>query len=172
METDAPARRTTRRESAIARVLRLQATAGNAAVTTMLSREPVPYGPPLDSDLPEGPVGAAPPWATDDLRRKLAAVVLAESAPGQEEQVRWIYLERVTRAGGESGLEGSSAYDEGIRYRLYLYTLGDPSHGDDPLRPSSNSAASQRSPTTARATPSGSRSVSRAPRRCAASSTR
>ena len=121
---------------AIGRLRDLQATAGNAAVARLLARKPI-YGPPLPVDwVPPGP---APEWATADLRRKLAATVLAESGVGQEDEVGWIYLVRVTRAGGEAGLAGSSAYAKnGFRYRLYLYTLGDPTYGNTPLPPGGN----------------------------------
>jgi hypothetical protein len=118
-------------------VLALQRSAGNRLVSAALgvSRAPVPEAPaPAYAPAPaQGPGGAAPAWATEDLRRKMSAVILAEAGPGQEDDVRWIYLTRVTEAKGEAGLEGSSAYDQGIRYRLYLYTLGDPKHGNDPL---------------------------------------
>ena len=120
-----------------AAVLALQRHAGNQLVCAALgvSREPVPETPaPAETPAPsQGPAGTAPTWATEDLRRKMCAVILAEAGPGQEDDVRWIYLTRVTEAEGEAGLEGSSAYDQGIRYRLYLYTLGDPKHGNDPL---------------------------------------
>lgn len=97
----------------------------------MLSRTPV-YGPPLPADWT--PPGPAPEWATPDLRRKLAATVLAESGIGQEDEVRWIYLTLVTRARGEEGLKRSSAYSgPGFRYRLFLYTPGDPIYGATPL---------------------------------------
>jgi hypothetical protein len=119
-----------------AAILALQRSAGNASVTRLLAREPA-YGPPLPDDwVPPGP---APEWATADLRRKLSATVLAESGIGQEDEVRWIYLTRVTRERGEAGLEGSSAYRKvGFRYRLFLFTLGDPTYGDTPLPPDKN----------------------------------
>jgi hypothetical protein len=117
-----------------ATVLALQRSAGNQRVSAVLgiSRAPVPEAAPYAAPA-QGPAGAAPAWATEDLRRKMSAVILAEAGPGQEDDVRWIYLTRVTEAKGDAGLEGSSAYDQGIRYRLYLYTLGDPKHGNDPL---------------------------------------
>jgi len=111
-----------------AAILALQRSAGNAGVTRLLARKPA-YGPPLPADWVP-----TPEWATADLRRKLAATVLAESGLGQEDEVRWIYLTRVTRAKGEEGLQGSSAYSKvGFRYRLFLYTLGDPTYGGTAL---------------------------------------
>ena len=102
----------------------------------VLVREPVPGGltktPDGGQTQAGAPAAANPPWATEDLKRKLAAVILAEAGPGQEDDVRWIYLNLVTAAGGEAGLKKSSAYEnKGIEYRRYLYTLGDQTYGDD-----------------------------------------
>jgi len=79
--------------------------------------------------------GPKPPaWVSDDLKRKLTAVTLAESADGQEGDIKWIYLQRVADAGGLAGLKASAAYSgKGIWYRVWLYILGDKTHGDDPL---------------------------------------
>lgn len=112
----------------------VQRTAGNQAVGRLLAREPAPDG---GTPAPDGgaktPV-SAPGWATPEFKRTLAAVVLAESADGQETDIRWIYLQRVTAAGGKAGLKGSAAYSgKGIWYRIWLQVLGDTTHGGDVL---------------------------------------
>jgi hypothetical protein len=134
-------------------IARMAAAAGNRAIAALL-REPAPdagtatrdAGPVPDggTTAPDGGAGMAadggkkavpaPAWATDEFKRTLAAVILAESAAGQEGDIRWIYLQRVTAAGGVAGLNASSAYKgRGIWYRIWLYVLGDETHGADPL---------------------------------------
>jgi hypothetical protein len=71
---------------------------------------------------------------TEDLKQKVAATVLAESASGQAADIRWVYYNRVRDAKGESGLKGSSAYSgKSIWYRTWLYMLGDTTYGKDAL---------------------------------------
>jgi len=73
-------------------------------------------------------------WVTDDLKRKIAATMLAESYKGQEKKIRWIYYNRVLEKKGESGLNGSSAYKHKHRwYKIWLFLLGDTTYGGDSL---------------------------------------
>jgi len=73
----------------------------------------------------------APAYITADLKQKMTATILAESFEGQESDVRWIYYNRVTTAKGEAGLKGSSAYKQkSVWYKVWLYMLGDTTHGD------------------------------------------
>jgi hypothetical protein len=107
----------------------------------VIQREPKPDGPVATPEPPINympmpnpelvlPMPELPVWVTEDLKLKLTATVMAESAPGQENDVMWIYINRVDQAGGEMGLEGSAAYTgKGERYRTYLYALGDKTYG-------------------------------------------
>ena len=110
--------------------------AGNRAFARLLRQASLPAAGTHARDGGTAPASAPKPpaWATDDLKRKLAAVILAEADPGQEGDIRWIYLHRLTKAGGETGLSGSSAYSRNlIWYRIWLQILGDASHGSDTL---------------------------------------
>ncbi|WP_405864060.1 hypothetical protein [Streptomyces sp. NBC_00005] len=81
-----------------------------------------------------GSTSGAPAYATTELKRRLAATVLAESAESQQDDIRWIYFNLVTAAKDEKGLAKSSAYrGESIWYRIWLYVLGDATYGKDPL---------------------------------------
>jgi hypothetical protein len=116
----------------------VQSTATGTRSDTALMREPLPGAPTRTQSEPLPQSGEATPagvsWVTEDLKRKLAATVLAETDPEQEYDVMWIYLNRVIAAGGEAGLEGSSAYKgKGVRYRQYLYVLGDETYGANAL---------------------------------------
>ena len=73
------------------------------------------------------------PEATD-LQRKMAAVVLGEAWPGQEEDIRWIYWNNVNMLGPEKGLLKSSIYKrKGAWYQCWMHLLGDHSYDDYPL---------------------------------------
>jgi Domain of unknown function (DUF4157) len=115
-----------------------QARSGSAP-RSVLMREPAPDNPTQSQDgggtqMGSAPAAAAPEWVTEDLKRKFAAVVLAESVPEQEYDVMWVYLNLVTAAKGEAGLTKSSAFNgKGIRYRQYLYVLGDETYASDKL---------------------------------------
>lgn len=101
-----------------------------------LRRTPAPAGPTQTPFVgPTQDDGTPPAWATEDLKRKLTAVVLAEADPGQEDDVMWIYINLVTEFEGEAGLEKSSAFKrKGREYRIYLYVLGDDTYGADRLQ--------------------------------------
>jgi hypothetical protein len=109
-----------------------------AAPRSVLMREPVPDNPTQSQgeggQMGNTPADAVPEWVTEDLKRKVTAVVLAESGLEQEYDVMWIYLNNVTAAKGEAGLTKSSAYNgKGFRYRLFLYVLGDETYASDKL---------------------------------------
>lgn len=73
-------------------------------------------------------------WLNDDLKRKFAATVLAESAAGQAQHIVWIYYNDVTKNKGAAGLARSSAYSgKHIWYKIWLYMLGDTQYGSDAL---------------------------------------
>jgi hypothetical protein len=77
---------------------------------------------------------APPAYVTEELKQKTAATILAESWEGQEEDIRWMYLNRITKEKGLKGLEGSTAYkQEGIWYKIWLYMLGDKAYAKDAL---------------------------------------
>jgi hypothetical protein len=81
-----------------------------------------------------GKTTATPDYATDDLKQKMTATILAEAWAGQETDIRWMYFNRVTSKKGIEGLKGSAAYsNKGIWYRIWLYVLGDHTYGDDKL---------------------------------------
>lgn len=118
----------------------LQQAVGNARVNEMLGEEAVaPEGgavvqrqpaaqgqAPTTGMPPAKSAGTTPAYATENLRRKLAATVLAESAPGQVADIRWVYYNRVAAAQGEAGLSGSAAYTgKGVWYKIWLSMLGD-----------------------------------------------
>lgn len=79
---------------------------------------------------PVAAMSAAPSLVTPPLIQRMTATALAESWEGQETDVRWVYYNRVMSAQGEGGLTGSSAYAaKSPWYRVWLYVLGDHSHG-------------------------------------------
>lgn len=79
------------------------------------------------------PAEVTMPKATE-LQRKIAAVVLAEAWPGQEEAIRWIYWNNVNLLGEEEGLLKSSAYKrKSPWFQCWLHLLGDNSYSDYPL---------------------------------------
>jgi len=87
------------------------------------------------ASTPEIPSGQSiPPYVTEELKQKLTATLLAESYPDQEKEIRWVYYTRINKEKGIKGLEGSTAYvKKEIWYRIWLYVLGDKTHGRDPL---------------------------------------
>lgn len=129
---------------------RMAAAAGNRAIAALL-REPAPSATPTPdagtatpdagiatadagAGTPDAGTTAAPAWATEDLKRTMTAVILAESAPGQESDIRWMYLQRVTAKGGAAGLNASSAYKaKGIWFKIWLQILGDETYADTVL---------------------------------------
>ncbi|GGN94541.1 hypothetical protein GCM10011579_094140 [Streptomyces albiflavescens] len=107
------------------RLLRVVQGAGNAAGAAALQPNPAGAG---------GSTGGTPAYATTDLKRRLAATVLAESTESQQDDIRWIYFNLVSAAKGEGGLAKSSAYShKSIWYRIWLHVLGDTTYGKDPL---------------------------------------
>jgi len=90
---------------------------------------------PAKAGSPQGKSAtAAAGDITEDLKQKVAATILAESAPGQATDIGWIYYNRVSDAKGESGLKGSSAYrGKGVWYQIWLYMLGDTTYGKNSL---------------------------------------
>jgi hypothetical protein len=79
-----------------------------------------------------GSGGGAP--LPPDVRRHLAATVLAEAAEGQDDDVAWVYLTLVTLAKGEAGLRNSAAFRrKSIMYRIWLYLLGEQTYARDRL---------------------------------------
>ncbi len=76
----------------------------------------------------------SPSYLTDEFKRKLTATILAESADGQEETIRWVYETNTRKAGGLKGLEKSTAYKKTeVWYKVWLYMLGDQTHASDAL---------------------------------------
>ena len=62
---------------------------------------------------------------TDELLRKTAATILAETVTGQEKSIRWIYYNRIQDAGGAEGLNGSTAYRyQQLWYRVWSVAQG------------------------------------------------
>ncbi|MGA1870535.1 MAG: hypothetical protein ACMUJM_18515 [bacterium] len=87
----------------------------------------------IKTRVKEGSESAAS-YITEDLKRKITATTLAESYPGQEESIRWIYYHRIKKTGGIKGLEGSAAYSgKHIWYKIWLFILGDHTYGEDSL---------------------------------------
>ena len=65
------------------------------------------------------------------LKRKIAAIVLAESYPGQEKDIVWIYYNQ-WKSLGEKGLKRSVAYKKkGMWYKVYMIALGDKTFEND-----------------------------------------
>jgi hypothetical protein len=78
--------------------------------------------------------GASPAYATAELKLRLAATILAESAAGQTSDIGWIYANLIRKAGGEAGLNASAAYKgKSVWYKIWLYMLGDPTYAGSTL---------------------------------------
>ncbi|MCP4357069.1 MAG: hypothetical protein GY796_03505 [Chloroflexi bacterium] len=75
--------------------------------------------------------------ASDSVKRKIAAIALAESYAGQESDIAWIYYNRWQKQ-GDKGLKASVAYrDKSMWYKVWATALGETafakdkgSHGD------------------------------------------
>jgi hypothetical protein len=100
---------------------------------------PGPAPPPATPSAPEKPVGPSAPdapkgaAALSDIQRKLAATVLAESAPDgtQDEKVAWVYFTFVRR-NGEQALAKSNAYRlKQLWFRVWMVALGDATYAKD-----------------------------------------
>ena len=67
----------------------------------------------------------------EDLKRKIAAIALAESYTGQEEYIRWIYYNQ-WKSLEEQGLNRSVAYrNKGMWYKIWIIALGDKTFAND-----------------------------------------
>lgn len=113
-----------------ARVGRMAQTNRNAPVVQRQPHEKQTTDTqPQATDAEQDKSNTATVKASADLKQKLAATILAESAAGQTKDIGWIYFNRISAAKGEAGLKGSSAYrDKGLWYQIWLYMLGDKSY--------------------------------------------
>jgi hypothetical protein len=112
----------------------MQQSVGNARVARMANNAPLVQRQPNEKQDNEPASTAVPSYVTENLKQKMAATILAESWPGQAEDIRWMYYNRVSDAKGEAGLNGSAAYSgKGLWYRIWLYMLGDTTYGKDAL---------------------------------------
>ena len=65
------------------------------------------------------------------VKKKIAAIALAESYAGQEKDIAWIYYNR-WKLQGEKGLKASVAYrDKGLWYKVWMVALGDTTFAKD-----------------------------------------
>lgn len=63
---------------------------------------------------------------------QVTATVLAESATGQEDQIKWVYYNLVREQGFDQGLGRSAAHArESGSYKFWMTMLGDDSYADD-----------------------------------------
>ena len=68
---------------------------------------------------------------SEGLKRKIAAIALAESYPGQERDIRWIYY-NLWRLQSDKGLKRSVAYkNKGMWYKVWMIALGDTTFAND-----------------------------------------
>lgn len=69
---------------------------------------------------------------SDELKKKMAATVYAETYPGQENDIAWIYYNLVKAANGEAGLKKSTAYRlTEDNYKIAMILLGDKTYSSD-----------------------------------------
>jgi hypothetical protein len=110
------------------------AHAGADAPAVQRQATGTPGAPAAPAGAADGGAAAAPAYATAELKLRLAATILAESAAGQTSDIGWIYANLIRKAGGEAGLNASAAYKgKSVWYKIWLYMLGDPTYAGSTL---------------------------------------